>query len=94
MKEEELTKLFREGTMVIIDSGVHIKDKVTSCYTLKNYEETHIVINFSTGHIVVSIETVREVDASEILSNLCEWQYDLFNFNGKKICSIIKIKED
>ena len=47
LKKEELTKLFREGTMVIIDSGISIKDKVTSCYTLKNGEETYIYINFS-----------------------------------------------
>ena len=94
MKKENLTKLFREGIMAIVDSGIVIKDKVTSCYTLEKDEETYIVVNFSTGHIMVSIENVKEVDTSDILFNPYEWQYDLLNYEGKPVCSIIKLKED
>ena len=57
--KEDLTKLFREGIVVIIDSGISIKDKVTSCYTLEEAKETYIVINFSTGHIITSIENIK-----------------------------------
>ena len=90
--KEDLTKLFREGIVVIIDSGISIKDKVTSCYTLEEAKETYIVINFSTGHIIAAIDNIKKVD--EMVSTLCQWQYDLFRSNGEKICSIIKLEED
>lgn len=94
MKKEELTKLFREGTIIITASGMTIKDEIIGCYTFEEDGETYIIVKFSNGHIVTAIENVKEIDRSNTLSSLCEWQYDLFNFNGEKMCSIIKIKED
>lgn len=91
MKKEELTKLFREGMIIITASGVTIKDKITGCYTFEDDGKTYIIVKFSNGHVVADIKNVKKIN--EMASTLCEWQYDLLNFDGPR-CSVIKLKED
>lgn len=91
-KKEDLTKLFRQGIVIITAPGMTIKDKIKTCYTIKDNERTYITIKFSNGHIIAAIDNIKKVD--EMVSTLCQWQYDLFNSNKELECSVVKLKED
>lgn len=88
--KEELTKLFREGMIIITASGVTIKDKITGCYTFEDDGKTYIIVKFSNGHVIANPGDIVSDDSNIYF----KWKYNILDSNKEILCSIVKLKKE